>query len=159
MKNTKALKVIGRLQHLPDEMGNNFPGISQFNSPEGHFSVRYFDDITIPLGNYYYKDRTEIFIVLKGSGKVILQYVDPEFLDPNVDMEYINNDQNVLNAEPEVFQVKVDSVVFVPPYMAHVFLLNPGSEMICFSTKAFNEGSRNKRVWVLEQPEYSKQTR
>lgn len=103
--------------------------ISEFNSPAGDFSIQQFEiKKEIPLGNHYHNEKDEIFVILKGGGYVILQNTKEK-------------------KEKETTLLETGSVVYVPKNTAHTFVLEEGSEMICFSTKAFDKD--DLFPWVL----------
>lgn len=105
--------------------------IAEFNSEEMDFSVQRFQiREKIPLGNHYHAKKDEVFVILKGKGKVTLQYLGVDF-----------------NSGIKTFDLAEGSVVHVEKNMAHTFVLEPGSEMICFSTKAFDKD--DMYPWVL----------
>jgi mannose-6-phosphate isomerase-like protein (cupin superfamily) len=104
--------------------------ISEFNTDDWGFSVQQFRiKEKIPLGNHYHKRKDEIFVILKGSGHVILQKVGESKVK-------------------ETILLKTGSVIYVPKNMAHTFVLEPDSEMICFSTKAFDKDDMHPFVLV-----------
>lgn len=102
--------------------------IAEFNTDDWDFSVqRFATKERIPLGNHYHVKKDEIFVILKGGGSVATQRVkEPE--------------------SRETFSLKIGSVIYVPKNMAHTFELEPGSEMICFSTKAFDKDDMHPLV-------------
>lgn len=117
--------------------------ISGCNANEVDFSIqRFVIKKEGPLGNHYHKEKDEVFVIVKGSGRVILQHVD------------FNNLDNYTDAK--IFFLKEGSVVYVSPYTAHTFMLRSGSEMICFSTRVFNP--KDEHPWVLVMPERVKES-
>jgi mannose-6-phosphate isomerase-like protein (cupin superfamily) len=104
--------------------------ISEFNTEDWDFSIQQFKiKEKIPLGNHYHAKKDEIFVILKGSGQVTTQ-------------------KREVPESRETFDLKTGSVVYVPKNMAHTFVLEPESEMICFSTKAFDKDDMYSLVLV-----------
>ncbi len=103
--------------------------ISEFNSPTGGFSIQSFivtaDEL--PLGNHFHNDKEETFVILEGGGKVLLAQV--------------NEDGQPIQIA--IYSLEAGSVVKVCPRTAHTFFLKPGSRMICFSSKAFDENNKD----------------
>jgi len=92
--------------------------IAEMNSTGADFSVqRFVIKEKIALGNHYHDKKEEVFVILKGSGEITL-------MD---------------DAAQKTFAVKEGDVIFVPRGTGHTFVLEPGSEMICFSTSAFDK--------------------
>ncbi len=81
----------------------------------------------LPLGNHFHAHKREVFVVLRGSG-----YVRYAAVDAAGDAE-----------EPSQRDVGPGSVVVVPPRVAHAFLLEPGSELICYSEVLFDDSDLN----------------
>jgi mannose-6-phosphate isomerase-like protein (cupin superfamily) len=104
--------------------------LSEFDTEYADFSVqRFVVKERIPLGNHYHTKKDEVFVILSGRGRVILQKVG------------VNK-----NGETTL-PLKKGSVVYIPKNTAHTFLLEIGSEMICFSTKAFDKDDMHE--WKL----------
>lgn len=98
--------------------------IFEYNSIESNFSIQSFRIKTkIPLGNHYHKNKEEIFVILKGKGKLITCPV---------------NQEGVVIEEKQKIDICAGSVIKIKSYTAHTFLLEPNSEMICFSSAAFD---------------------
>ena len=110
--------------------------ISEFNSNEGDFAVKHFlVKEQLPLGNHYHTKKTEVFIVLKGQGILRSCPIDKATGKPIGDVETKELDNK--------------SVVAVPAYVAHTFTFEPGSEVLCFSSKAFNEEDKDMVPYPL----------
>jgi len=80
---------------------------------------------TSPLGLHAHARKTEYFHILRGGGIILLQLS--------------HNGQPVHSEDkPEKRKLRPGSSIFVPKNMAHTFYLELGTEMICFSSKAFD---------------------
>ena len=100
--------------------------IEEFSSLEGDFSIQLFTILSEqPLGDHYHEEKDEIFVILEGSGKLVTDSIDKEAWGGG---RYLNS-----------CELKIGSVVLVKKRVAHRFILEPGSKMICFSSKAFDE--------------------
>ena len=87
----------------------------------------------LPLGNHYHEHKREVFVVLAGGGMVRYARVGED-------------------GRPEEVQQREDigpgSVIVVPARVAHAFLLQPGSELLCFSEVLFDEQDLNRLVLI-----------
>ena len=104
--------------------------ISEFNSPQGGFSVQSFVvKERSPLGNHYHTQKEETFVVY-GTGELRTCDVG-------------------LTGEPTgpvmIYPITPGSVYHIKPCTAHTFLLDPDSSMFCFSSEPFDEN--NKDMW------------
>lgn len=112
--------------------------ISEFDSPEGGFSVQTFKITkSIPLGNHYHKAKFEVFILLRGMADLITQNINPENGEPI--------------GEPVNTRVGEGMVIKILPFTSHAFrfLSDPDpqipsiesepAEMICLSSAAFDK--------------------
>jgi|SRR3989344_6000505 len=96
--------------------------ISEVNGP--NFSVQHFKVAArMPLGNHYHGKRVETFVVLAGGGRLVTRHVglDGKGLE-----------------EPVEEAVSAGTVIRMPPYVSHTFILEPGSEMVCYSSIRFD---------------------
>lgn len=75
------------------------------------------------LGNHYHTRRTETFVVMQGVGILITQQLHP--------------DGRPMTAAPQSTALAPGSVVHVPPYTAHAFILSSGAVMVCYSSHAY----------------------
>lgn len=87
----------------------------------------------LPLGNHYHEHKREVFVVLSGGGMVRYARVGAD-------------------GRPEEVQQRDDvapgSVIVVPARVAHAFLLEPGSELLCYSEVLFDEQDLNRLVLI-----------
>jgi mannose-6-phosphate isomerase-like protein (cupin superfamily) len=99
--------------------------ISEVNDSENDYSVQFFKvQEQIPLGNHYHVRKYEVFLVLKGEGGLYVQTLTKA-------AEKVGGMRRV--------SIQAPCVVRIPPLVAHAFLLSPGSEMICYSSKAYDQ--------------------
>jgi dTDP-4-dehydrorhamnose 3,5-epimerase-like enzyme len=77
------------------------------------------------LGNHYHEKKWECFYVQSGQGVVSLCDVN-------------DSDKSILRC----FLHK-GSVLKIKPYTAHKFEMEPGSELICFSSTSFNADDKD----------------
>jgi len=109
--------------------------ITEFNSLEGDFSVQSFEiHQPIPLGNHYHRRRVETFIILEGGGTLTTQDV--------------NGNVTPMGSITET-KVKAGDVIWMPTHVAHTFVLDPGSKMICLSSIAFDQNDMDMVVHKL----------
>ncbi len=101
--------------------------IDEYNG--SNFAFTHFDVKSIaPLGEHYHAEKTETFVILKGGGI---------FLSCPV------NEQGERIGEIEKTRIERNSVVSIPPFVAHTFVLEEGTEMICFSSARFDENNKD----------------
>ena len=81
----------------------------------------------LPLGNHYHKDKTEVFCLKNGSGKFYLQ-----------PLAFVNG-RMVANGTWIVIDMVIGTDLTIAPFTAHMVILEPGSEMVCLSTKPFDQ--------------------
>ena len=99
--------------------------VDELNLAHGAHVVQYcVTDASTPLGCDFHKMRDETFVIVIGSGSVVLQHVDDgsQPIDDRV-----------------VYDITQGSVVYIPRYCAHRFDLAVGTQMIGFATRAFDE--------------------
>lgn len=131
MKDISTYNVTGLITAVHED---NRRAIAEFNSSEMDLSVQSFKiKEKIPLGNHYHAWKDEVFVILKGKGEVTLQY------------QYFGIDSH---SSVRTFPLEEGSVVHVEKNMAHTFVLEPGSEMICFSNRAFDKDDMRSCVLV-----------
>ncbi len=100
--------------------------IYEWNSPEEGYSYNFFEiHAAIPLGNHYHTKKDEVFHIMKGGGVVVMQAIDPKTGQPS--------------GERTTQSLKARSVVHVRAFTAHTFVLEPGSEMSCYSSSHYDE--------------------
>src|SRR3989338_9280110 len=113
--------VIGTIAFVHED---NRRSIAEFDSPEGGFSVHIFKiKEKIPLGNHYHAEKDEVFVIV-GDGMVFFAEVNRDTFE----VGYICGEV-----------VTTGSVIKIPAYTAHTFVLKPGSKMLCYSTKPFDK--------------------
>jgi len=87
----------------------------------------------VPLGNHYHEHKREVFVVLRGGGMVRYARVGED-------------------GRPEDVRQRDDlgpgSVIVVPARVAHAFLLEPGSELLCYSEVLFDVHDLNRLVLI-----------
>ncbi len=94
--------------------------ISEFNG-EG-FSLQSFEIFErLPLGNHFHTNKNETFVILEGGASLLTKLITADSTD-------------VVHTRT----VSKGDVVRIPPMVAHTFLLEPGSKMMCFSSVPFN---------------------
>ena len=86
----------------------------------------------VPLGNHYHRHRREVFVVLVGRGTLSCAGVGED------------GRPGAVQQHP----VGPGAVFVVPPYVAHAFVLAPGSELLCFSDVLFDEADLNEVMLV-----------
>lgn len=98
--------------------------IEEFESPHCSLSV---SRLTIlrdsVLGNHFHKNKTETFVVIKGSGWVLQRSV---------------NEEGERITDTKLSHLHVGSVVVIPPLTAHTFGMRKESELLCFSSATFD---------------------
>lgn len=82
----------------------------------------------MPVGKHFHRDKTERFVFTKGGGKYRWYPVDPT----GAKIGPIRKEQISAPAE-----------VFVEAFVAHIFELEDGTEMVCFSSAPFDQGDLN----------------
>ena len=90
----------------------------------------------LPLGNHFHEQKREVFVVLRGGG--LMRYAE------------VGDD----GQRGEVLQrenIGPGSVIVVPARVAHAFVLEPGSELLCYSEVLFDEQDLNRLV-LIEEP-------
>lgn len=102
----------------------------------GDYSIQHF---TIgkkrsALGNHYHKGKREIFTILMGGGYVVTQRVD--------------EDGRPIGT---IFKtsLKEGNVIVVDPFTTHTFVLEQGTEMICFSSAPFDPNNMDHNEHIL----------
>jgi dTDP-4-dehydrorhamnose 3,5-epimerase-like enzyme len=94
---------------------------------DASFSVQVFEvfDGTKPLGNHYHPEgKTETFILFKGGGKVFSYAVDTAGQKVGEVVEH---------------SLIAPAVIHIPPWNVHTFYLDPGSTLLCFSSREFRQ--------------------
>lgn len=105
--------------------------LSEVNGP--NFSVKNIEVFEkIPIGNHYHERKTETFIVTGGSGKLFLEAISHP------------------DSEVETYELFKGSVVKIEPFIAHTFVLEPGSSMICVSSAPFNPDDMDMVSHILK---------
>ena len=87
----------------------------------------------IPLGNHYHEHRREVFVVLRGGGMMRHAPVEDD------------GRPGVVTRRDDV---AAGDVIVVPPRVAHAFVLEPGSELLCYSDVLFDEQDLNRLVLI-----------
>ena len=130
LKNLSENSLIGQLSVVSIDGRRR---IMEFNGDD--FSIQNFKiKREIPLGNHYHKNKTETFIVLSGQGIVLLSPIDSKTGSQG---EIMTN------------RLEAGSVIRVDPYIAHTFILKPGSKMICFSSEPFDSNNMDMTECIL----------
>lgn len=112
--------------------------IYEMNDPEKDISVQYFDvKAPIPLGNHYHINKMEVFTILDGRGVIVRRRVDPETKE--------------LTGRGETLEVGPGDAVRVEAWTAHTFIMEPGSRMVCLSTKAFDKEDMHTAILVVPE--------
>lgn len=106
--------------------------IQEQEFPHGSLSVQLIDvKQRVPLGNHFHRRRQELFVLLRGSGRVCHGPVD---------------DQGQLGPVEHRRGLTAGAVVQMPAGVAHAFLLEPGSQVLCYSDGLFEEGDMHRLV-------------
>src|SRR5512133_1574617 len=103
--------------------------IYEFDSPQEHFSiVRLIVPSTatdnVVVGNHYHREKIETFLVLKGSGVVMTRQIDEQ--------------TGLAIGLPILRRIREGFAIKMKMFVAHAFVLAPGSEMTFFTSEAFN---------------------
>jgi len=106
--------------------------ISELNLADSSIQSFVIKQADLPLGNHYHEKKAELFIITKGSGRVYLYKLGK------------------LEKHKDPLELKKGSVVVVPKYTAHTFILEPGSEMLCLSSAPFNEEDKDMIPYKIE---------
>lgn len=119
--NTKFEALVGLATLVSEDARRT---IHEYNDPVQDFSVQLFKiESSIPLGNHYHEKKDEKFVITAGGGFVRLQSKEERAEEKNTFRE---------------MRLQQGSVVTVPAGVTHTFVLQEGSTMICFSSKAFD---------------------
>lgn len=113
--------------------------IWELNSPELGFSIQYFViKARIPLGKHAHTDKSEVFKVITGSGKLLTCPVSKDEKQAGKTAVELLHD---------------GSVIYIPPHLAHTFYLEPGTTMICFSSSRFDPKNMDftPYPWLVEE--------
>jgi mannose-6-phosphate isomerase-like protein (cupin superfamily) len=109
--------------------------VSECNMVRQDLSVqKFFVKASSPLGNHNHQIKAEVFVVVKGSGYVVLE------------REGVPESRRTVSLQE-------DSVVYVPRGTTHTFVLEPESKMYCFSSRAFNPKAKDMYTHMLVNPE------
>jgi mannose-6-phosphate isomerase-like protein (cupin superfamily) len=87
--------------------------------PNGTTFQRFMIKERLPLGNHYHtEEKLEIFSIISGGGVFAFVPVDQK---------------GVWQGLPERIEVSPGYVIYVPAFLAHAFVLQPGSQMTCWT--------------------------
>ncbi len=119
------------VNNLPDSMvGHLEPvhsdarrAIREYNGID--YSIQHFVIGTerSALGNHYHTGKSETFTILEGGGTLVMRAVDA---------------MGVPCGGLFKTEVKKGDVIRVNPFMAHTFILDPGTEMLNYSSAPFD---------------------
>lgn len=105
----------------------------------GDYSIQHFTigEKRSALGNHYHKGKREVFTILNGGGYIVTQRVD--------------EDGRPIGT---IFKtsLKEGNVIVIDPFMTHTFVLEPGTQMISYSSAPFDPKNMdfNRHVLVDE---------
>lgn len=115
--------------------------ISEFNSPEGGFSVQ---EIRVqqlsPLGNHYHQKKQEIFTLLRGAAVLVTEHVDQ------------NTGQRLPDTR-ETRHLEMGSSWLIPAWTAHTVVAEPGAVLHCVSSQPYCEKDKDMYPVILVKPE------
>lgn len=102
--------------------------ISEFNGT--HYAVQHFVmHEALPVGKHYHRGKDEHFYFLRGGGEYRWYPVD---------------ETGAPLGSVQATTIFAGDEVYVPAYTAHMFVLEPGTEMVCYSTAPFDADDLNK---------------
>jgi quercetin dioxygenase-like cupin family protein len=87
---------------------------------EGFSIQRFVVHQRVPFGNHFHRRKTETFFIVKGGGDLYMQPAD------------------LLTNRGNKWSLVAGEFAVIPPFTAHAFMLEPGSEMICHSSEPFD---------------------
>jgi dTDP-4-dehydrorhamnose 3,5-epimerase-like enzyme len=110
--------------------------IREFNGSD--FSLQGFEIYAaIPLGNHFHEKKEETFVLTSGKGKLLTQNI------------LVDEDGARSVGDVREFILEAPMVIRVPRYVAHTFVLDPGSTMMCFSSAPFNPDDKDMQPFKL----------
>ncbi len=117
--------------------------IREVSSSEGGFSVQQFDEVEVqsgPLGKHAHGKKEETFVILRGGGYVLHALLD---------------EKGDIVGEVTRTPVHTGMVIHLKPNEGHTFYLDPEAEMICFSSKPYDQGDfiRNDNLVIESFPD------
>ncbi len=122
--------IVGRLGLVHEDPRRR---IEEFNSPSEDYSVQEFTiHEEIPLGNHYHKTKFEVFVITEGRGRLL-----------TLPLRYGLGGFSSDDREVEEQNVEAGMVIKIDRGIAHTFVMEKGSKMLCFSSQAFNEGDKD----------------
>lgn len=91
------------------------------------------------LGNHFHKGKREVFLIVKGAGRVFTQMV---------------NENGITCEEVIVQDVGEGDVIVINPFVAHTFILDPYSDLVSFSSSPFDEKNMDMTEIILVDPKF-----
>jgi mannose-6-phosphate isomerase-like protein (cupin superfamily) len=110
---------VNRLEVLSDDERRTIREYNGSNYSIQHFVVK----ASLPLGKHFHREKDEHFFIQKGGGTYQWCPVD---------------ESGTMLGNVQVSVVTAGVEVLVPALTAHMFVLEAGTEMVCFSTARFN---------------------
>ncbi len=82
----------------------------------------------VVLADHYHEGKNETFYFVEGSGIILLAHVDKN---------------GVVIGDVERVFVQPGTIMTIPPYMAHQFVMEEGAYFVCYSTAPFDPNNKD----------------
>lgn len=137
MSTLKNLSSLGTLVNASEDERRV---IQEINFPESSYTVITVKSVIGKLGKHFHKRKEEKFFFLHGGGTVRVVPVTKK---------------GKISGEVQVYNATVGSVITIPAYHSHDFLLDVGTIMFVYSSAPYTEGkSKTKKdIWPCEIPD------
>jgi hypothetical protein len=108
-----------------------------YETEYGSGALQFFDihAAHLPLGKHYHRLKTEKFTIFSGGGELLTAQVD---------------EGGDLVGDIKSESLFSGSEIYMEPFVAHTFYLEPGSKVFCVSSLPFDQADMLPSAWLVK---------